>query len=530
MLMPMSRIVRFVFTLVAAGAMLAHVGLQAMAQDAAPVVQVTGGAIRGAVADGVAAFRGVPFAAPPVGALRWRPPAPPTAWTGVRDASAFGNSCPQSNANGVFANPSTTEDCLYLNVFAPAGPAPGAKRAVIVWFPGGGFVGGSGADYDAGGLVKDGVIVVTMNWRVGALGFFAYPALDTEKHALADYGLMDQQYALQWVQENIAAFGGDPANVTIAGESSGATMVLSHLVSPGSRGLFVRAIIESGGAPPATARPVPPLDAAEDIGRRVATAAGCSDLACLRALPPMKLVEAQAPIHFGVISGANTPLPQNFHAAFTSGASAHVPILAGSNHDEWRWSVANGELASGKPLTADRYTKAITAFFGAKMAPAIIAAYPLASYPSPSVATGTVETDGYMACGTLKLAQWVAPAAPYYEYQFDDRTVPMYMPAVSFPYGAAHTSELQFIFPNFHGGSGTIQPLSPAELQLASTMRRYWTNFAKTGNPNGGGLVRWPTFTAAGAQVLSFAPGKIAPISDFAAQHQCGFWDSLSDY
>jgi len=496
------------------------------------LVHTGGGDLHGTAAGGVVAFRGIPYAAPPVGALRWQPPAPPASWTGVRDASAFGNSCPQGKANGLFANPSSTEDCLYLNVFTPLdAPAKGTRRAVIVWFPGGGLVGGSSGDYDASGLVKTGnVIVVSMNYRVGALGFFAYPGLDAEKHEAGDYGVMDQQYALQWVQRNIAAFGGDTSNVTIAGESAGALTVLAHMVAPESAHLFAHAIMESSGTPPVTARGVPAIDVAEGIGSKFAAAVGCQDIACLRALPPDKIVAAQSAFRFGLIGGANTPLPVSFHTAFTTGAYAHVPVLTGTNHDEWRWLVANVELITGTPLIADKYPAAIAGFYGTAMAPAIVGEYVVGSFPSPSEAQGAAETDGYMACGTLKLATWISPDVPVYDYQFDDTTVPMYMPPVSFPYGAAHTTELQFIFPHFHGGSGTVHPLSPGEAALATTMQTYWTNFARTGDPNGGSLPGWPKFTAANNAVLSLAVPKPAVITTFADQHRCGFWDTLNDY
>jgi len=503
-----------------------------VAAAAGPTVHVTGGALRGTSSGGVVTFRGIPYAAPPIGALRWKPPTPPVGWRDIRDASAFADSCPQGTANGVFANPSTTEDCLYLNVSAPAdGFAQPGKRAVIVWFPGGGLVGGSSSDYDTSALVTTGgVIVVTVNYRVGALGFFAYPALDTEPHESGDYGIMDQQYALAWVQRNIAAFGGDPANVTIAGESAGALTVLAHMVAPGSVHLFARAIMESSGTPTLLARAVPPIAVAETTGSKFAAAAGCADVDCLRGLPADKIVATQSAFRFGLIGGQNTPLPTGFHQAFTTGAYAHVPVLTGSNHDEWRWSVANAELVSGKPLTDERYPTALAAFYGAAAAPLIVAEYALDAFPSPSVALGTAETDGYMACGTLKLATWISPMVPVYEYQFDDETVPMYMPPVSFPYGAAHTSELQFLFPRFHGGSGSVHPLGPGESTLSGEMLRYWTNFAKTGDPNGRSLPAWPKFVPGSQDILSLAPAATSVITNFDQQHRCGFWDSLNDF
>jgi para-nitrobenzyl esterase len=253
-------------------------------------------------------------------------------------------------------------------------------------------------------------------------------------------------------------------------------------------------------------------------------------MACLRALPADKVVEVQSAFRFGLIGGPNTPIPVIFHAAFTTGAYAHVPVLTGTNHNEWRWPVANAELNSGKPLTADRYAAAIAAFYGPALAPAIVNEYQVASFPSSSEAVGAAETDGYMACGTLKLADWLSPSVPVYDYQFDDANVPMYMPPVSFPYGAAHTTELQFLFPLFHGGSGAIHPLSPGEQTLAHAMMAYWTNFAKTGNPNAPSLPVWPKFTVASEPVLSLGVPSQTAIRNFGEQHRCKFWDTLNDY
>ena len=253
-------------------------------------------------------------------------------------------------------------------------------------------------------------------------------------------------------------------------------------------------------------------------------------MACLRALPADKVVDVQSAFRFGLIGGPNTPIPVIFHAAFTAGTYNHVPVLTGTNHNEWRWSVANAELNSGKPLTADRYSAAIAAFYGTAMAPAIVNEYQVAAFPSPSEAVGTAETDGYMACGTLKLADWLSPSVPVYDYQLDDANVPMYMPPVSFPYGPAHTTELQFLFPLFHGGSGAIRPLSSAEQTLAHKMMAYWTNFAKTGNPNGPSLPAWPKFTAANEPVLSLDVPNQTVITNFADQHRCKFWDGQNNY
>jgi para-nitrobenzyl esterase len=497
-------------------------------QAAAPTIAMHDGSVSGRDFNGVWGYLGIPYAAPPIGPLRWTPPQPPAAWQGVKTATSFSTSCPQGTHLGYFADPGGVEDCLYLNVFVPK-QASSKKLPVMVWFPGGGLVGGSAGDYDASGLVKHGVIVVTLNYRVGALGFFAYPALDSEHHDIGNYGIMDQQFALKWVRQNIAKFSGDPNAVTIFGESAGAVSSIAQLASPGAANLFQRAIMESGGTPVWT-RTLTPLTKAEASGTSFAQSVNCSDMACLRALPADKIVAAQTAIPIGLIGDTST-LPATFHAAFTSGHFNHVPLLMGTNHNEWRWPIATAELNSGKPLTADGYQQAVTAFYGAAGAPKIVTEYPLSSYPSPSLALGAAETDGYIGCGTYKLDHWLSAYVPVYGYQFDDAQAPMYMPQVSFPYGAAHTIELQFVFPDFHGGSkGTVHQLQGQEAKLSDDMMHYWADFARTGNPNASGLPNWPRYAPATDRILSLNVPAPKVMTDFGTQHRCGFWDTVNSF
>jgi para-nitrobenzyl esterase len=428
--------------------------------------------------------------------------------------------------------PSNNEDCLYLNVFT-TGDAPRRheRRPVMFWIFGGGFYGGAANDYDMSALVKSGTVVVSVNYRLGIFGFFAHPALDAERHDLGDYGMMDQQLALRWVRQNIAAFGGDPDNVTIFGESAGAQSVLAHIVSPASANLFQRAIIESAGTP-ALLSTLTPLATAETRGQRFATAAGCASqtLACLRALSAQQIVSAtQRPLLDGLIGDVAT-IPKPYRTLFESGTFNRVPLIMGSNHDEWRWPIAQAELNTGKPLTSDAYPAAVAAYYGPEVAPAVLGEYPLTAYGTPSEALGTAETDYYIACSSHKLDQWMSPFVPIFAYQFDDRNVPMYMAPVSFPYGAAHTSELQFLFPGFHGGRGAIRPLSIPEQQLAAEMAGYWTTFARSGDPNGAGRPAWPKFTSATDQMLSLRTTGPVPDAAFVAEHHCDFWNRMSQY
>jgi para-nitrobenzyl esterase len=501
----------------------------ALAADNAPKVAISDGAIVGIVKNGTWQFLGIPYAAPPVGKRRWQPPQPPASWAKPLQATSFGKTCPQSNEMVVFASPSVTEDCLYLNVFAPGSDAakahPGALP-VMVWVHGGGFFDGESNDYDASKLVKEGnVIVVTLNYRLGILGFFAHPALDGEGHDFGDYGIMDQQFALKWVRHNIAAFGGDAGNVTIFGQSAGGTSVLLNLIAPASAGLFQHAIIES-----APYLAVTPLSKAMSNGQGFAAAVGCVDqaAACLRSLSVEKILNAQPPyLSYGVIGDPVVPLQPG--VAFASGKFNHVPVITGVVSDEQSFMVAMSE-ATGGPLTAANYEKSV-APFGAKSTAKILAAYPLKAYASPSLALVAVAED-YKACVARKIEQMLSVHdVPVYAYEFDDRTAPSYFPKVSFPMRAYHTSELQFLFPDYKGGQGTSHALDAAQQVLSREMIGYWTSFAYKGDPNatGAGLRSdWPRYRSDRDEILSLNIPKVCVSHDDGRQHNCGFWDAIN--
>src|SRR5215471_13980724 len=301
--------------------------------SANPVVRIDDGFVRGMATGTVDEFLGLPYAAPPTGNLRWRPPAPPAAWAGVRDATQFGPSCPQALTRNPLLPPGPiSEDCLYLNVYTPPqGSGNEGSWPVLVWIHGGGLVQDGARDYDGSGLAADGMVVVTINYRLGALGFLAHPALASRPGGPAgNYGLMDQQAALRWVQRNIAQFGGNPDNVTIAGQSAGGLSVLAQMVSPGARGLFQRAIVESG----TFALNQRPLATAEAAGEAFATAVGCSDqtAACLRNAPVSNLVNDFGVEIPGVVDGS--VLTQAIGTALAGGQFARVPVINGITHDE----------------------------------------------------------------------------------------------------------------------------------------------------------------------------------------------------
>lgn len=502
----------------------------------APTVATTEGPVRGAVANGVMTFLGIPYAAPPVGDLRWMPPAPP-AHHALLEAVAFGKRCAQINTLNVFAAPSYEEDCLYLNVFAPVNAASQGKRPVMVWLHGGGLFDGESNDYDASKLARDGgAVVVSINYRLNVFGFLAHPALDNEGHTFGNYGIMDQQAALRWVQNNIGAFGGDPKNVTLFGESSGGESTLANMISPTAQGLFQRAIVESG---PVISPLIPGWDkdvpTAEDFGRRFATAVGCPDqrAACLRSLSVRDILTKSGDFQTTQTIVDGTTLPVHFATAFPSGQFNRVSLLIGTNRDEWRWSNAVVELATGKPLAASDYPTAIAGTFGQAHAAQVIKHYPLSSYGSPSLALSAAQTDGGFSCPMRLMTKQVASfGVATYAYEFNDRTAPTYMAPVSFPYGAAHTLEVQYLFPLYHGATGTPQPLNEQQKKLSDAMVSYWTTFAQYGNPNSDKAPFWPAYADAPAsdnwQSLQLPKPVTTPTGDYAAEHQCDFWDTLN--
>jgi para-nitrobenzyl esterase len=492
------------------------------AGSGSPVVATAGGLLRGTTAAGTREFLGIPYAAPPVGSLRWQPPQPAARWSGIRAATSFAPHCPQ--AGSPFGVASTSEDCLYLNVYAPAGQGAGAglrNRPVMVWIHGGALVTGESDDYNPAALVRDGVVVVTINYRLGALGFLADSSLaSTPGGPSGDYGLLDQQAALRWVQRNIRGFGGNPGNVTVFGESAGGLSTLSQLVSPGARGLFQHAIVESGTYALTQAS----LASAESAGAAFAAKVGCASntAACLRSVPVATLLASQ-----NAGTGGYEPnldpgvLPQSIGTALSSGQFNHVPVIIGTNRDEWRLFVGLAQAEGGPAVTAANYQSMIAGTLGvpATVAAAIAAQYPLADYASPAEALGAVGTDAIFACNALTAEGSLARYVPTYAYEFADENAPeLYLPPEGFPYGSAHASEIQYLFAlntvAFPAG------LSASQQRLAATMKGYWTSLAKFGTPAGG----WPRFTSSRPVWRDLVPPKPQNETDFAAQHHCSFW------
>jgi para-nitrobenzyl esterase len=341
---------------------------------------------------------------------------------------------------------------------------------------------------------------------------------------------MDQQFALKWVRRNISAFGGDPNKVTIFGESAGGFSVLANMASPTAKGLFQRGIVESGAY--TIIFPQLTLPAAEAYGQQFATAVGCPSqtAACLRGLSVQTII-GRGSVYTGtanpIVDG--TILTQPISDALKSGQFNRVPVMNGTTRDEIRWFVGLTELATGHVLTAAEYPGAVAASVGPANASRVLARYPLADYDSPSLALAAVSTDQVMACPARRLDRILTTRVRTFSFEFADRTAPAYFPAASFPYGAAHTLEIPYLFPLYHGGLGVAHPLNPAQERLSDQMVSYWTRFAKSADPNSDETPEWPRFQARNQKVQSLALPSAATISAeaFDYDHKCDLWDNL---
>ncbi|WEK43409.1 MAG: carboxylesterase family protein [Candidatus Sphingomonas colombiensis] len=450
--------------------------------DEGPVVHIDSGALRGSSASGIASFKGVPYAAAPTGALRWRAPTPFSSWTGPRDATRYGNDCFQSRLPGDVANSDQpmSEDCLFLNIWTPQ-PRVGAKLAVMVYIHGGGFSTGSGsaAILDGARLAKRGVVVVTLNYRLGRFGFFANPALTREAAGgpTGNWGLMDQIAALKWVKRNIAAFGGNPANVTVFGESAGGESVSRLMVSPAAKGLFVKAIAASGGGRESW----PDLASSEAKGVAFATRERVApdDLAALRALPADKVqgginllngdeAHYSGPITDGRIVTGDTD------TLLAAGAARGIRYIVGSNSDELGFIPASFLKA---------FADKATAVLGPS-ADKVRAAYGSAEAYERHVASDLTFTEPAFSLATRE----AAAGAPTWLYRFG-YVVEEKRAALT---GASHATDVPFHFDNLAAAYG--KP-TPTDMAAAKLVADYWTAFAKTGDPNAKGRPAWPRFT-----------------------------------
>ena len=464
------------------------------AAEAPPTADIASGRLSGLhdAKTGLNEFKGIPYAAAPIGALRWKPPQPAPAWKEPRKAERFGPRCMQRPifSDMVFRSDGISEDCLYLNVWTPAS-AKGKRLPVLVYFYGGGFVGGDGSEprYDGASLAQRGIVTVTVNYRLDVFGFLATPELAAEspQHAAGNYGLLDQYAALAWVKRNIAAFGGDPQQVTIGGESAGSMSVSSLMASPLSKGLMQRAIGESG-AMLGNLRPRPLAQTMRE-GEAFQQSVSARSLKELRGISAQALLDAagkQGVPEFGpTIDGYFfARSPEDIYAA---GEQARIPLLLGANSQEGSYA----GLLDKQPPTPANYRVAVQKQFGAH-AEDILKLYPGTSEAQIKASGSALAGDHFIAYSTwrwMQLQRKTSPAPVYY-YYFEQARPAKRDGSAGPDAGAVHSGEIEYALGNLPGNQ--VYAWTPADQQVSTVMQGYWANFIKTGDPNGAGLPRWP--------------------------------------
>lgn len=492
---------------------------QSTRNGAAPLAKTANGTLEGvAEPSGVNAFKGIPFAQPPVGDLRWKEPMPPKNWTGVRKADQFGPRAMQLALFGDmnFRSNGMSEDCLYLNVWTPAKSAK-ERLPVLVYFYGGGFVAGDGSEprYDGESMATKGIVAVTVNYRLGVFGFMGHPELTKESphHASSNYGYLDQSAALRWVQQNIAAFGGDPKKVTIAGESAGSASVSAQMASPLSRNLIAGAIGESGSV--LGTLPPSPLAEVEQTGLKFAESLGAKSLAELRAIPAEQLLQATAKGGLGRFTSAIDGyfFPKSPREIYTAGEQAHVPLLAGWNSEEMSYRAI---LGKEKP-TPEAYTAAVKKLYGDR-ADEVLKLYAVSGEEDVEPVATDLAGDRFIGYSTWKWADVQAKTGghPVYRYMYarprpamtpemgnatpglaggvirGDANAPK-APAAR---GAVHSAEIEYAMGNLK--TNKVYAWTPDDYKVSELMQNYFANFIKTGNPNGPGLPAWPALDKSG--------------------------------
>ena len=498
--------------------------------EAQTFIQLADGDVQGTTDGAVRTFLGIPYAAPPVGALRWRPPQPVTPWVGTLDANSYSDACAQVPA--LTGTPSESEDCLYLNVWTPD-PAPVEPLPVMIWIHGGSNVSGSTGDgvpfpgydglhlYDGSTLAGErGVVIVTINYRLGVFGFFGHSDLageDASYPYAGNQGLLDQRAAMEWVRDNIAAFGGDPGNVTIFGESAGSFDVCAHVVSPGSRGLFHRAISESGGCSVGVRTEAEAAAAADTVSATLGCDAAPDELACLRAAPVADLLNAAASppegseVDLGIAIDGGF-LPAHPRDLLNAGEFARVPYILGTNHDE-------GTLffIGSTPITTNAQYQAELLLRYGPYAAAVGAMYPANAYATPQDALIRVMGDSTLVCSTYDVARRFSDAkGKAFAYTFDR------VPPLSFigllDLGAFHGLEIAYVF-------GSIPPPAAEDDVLGQQMREYWTRFAAKGKPKATKVTGWPRFKSKSWKMLGLDQFMQKRVDYSRAE--CDFWRGI---
>ncbi|MCX5394018.1 carboxylesterase family protein [Streptomyces sp. NPDC006482] len=526
----MRRVRRIALPLTVAATALVPVGAaQAHEAPAPTLVRTDNGWVRGEATDQGRQFLGIPYAEAPTGPLRWRAPKPAADWTGVRDATRYGAYCAQNTywAPG-FEQQRTTEDCLDVNVYTPPTgrhAGVGAKRPVMVWIHGGGNVGGTARDIVPDSFARStDSIVVTLNYRLGALGFLTLPG------AGGNFALLDQQQALRWVRANIGAFGGDPARVTLAGESAGGSAVCNQLASPASRGLYRAAIIQSGTFGNCAGTP---REQAVTSSLAFAAGLGCTEPAtaadCLRAKSTKEILDAQASTRrsWGYTAGT-AELPVQPAEAFASGRASRVPVMNGATSKEGLVFAYDSFDRWGNPLTADAYPAALASTFGPDLGARALARYPLSAYERPAYAYGTAFGDRLFACPALAVDPLLAQRGKVYAFEFADRTSPLFasLPQnTGFDFGATHAAELNYLFKPY----GIAAPFNAEQRALAAQMTEYWGSFLHGTPPRARGQQPMPEQGARPGQVLQLrtaSAGGNASTGTLAADHHCDLWNT----
>ncbi|HVS97999.1 MAG TPA: carboxylesterase family protein [Puia sp.] len=473
------------------------IGPIAVAQTAAPAgtqVRTTHGIVEGVVEkSGVRSFKGIPYAAPPVGQLRWKEPQEAADWTGVRKADHFGPRAmqPPIYSDMVFRSDGMSEDCLYLNVWSPAGAGKnGNLLPVLVYFYGGGFVAGDGSEprYDGESMATKGIVSLTVNYRLGIFGFFAHPDLTKESphHSSGNYALLDQVAALRWVQQNIAAFGGDPRRVTIAGESAGSISVSAQMATPLTKGMMAGAIGESGSLLGA----LPPVDLnkAEETGVEFATSVGAESLAQLRAVPADQLITSEmkfGPFRFRMTIDGYF-LPKDPRDIFAAGEQAHIPLLVGWNSQEGDYHAILGKSAP----TLASYDSAVRKANGAQ-ADTILQLYHAGSDAEVAAVATALASDRFIGYSTWRWAdlQGKTGGSPVYRY-FYERPRPATVAGAPAAKGAVHSSEIEYAMGNL--GTNKVFAWTKDDHAVSAILQGYFANFIRRGDPNGPGLPHWP--------------------------------------
>ncbi|MBR3050946.1 MAG: carboxylesterase family protein [Selenomonadaceae bacterium] len=496
----------------------AVVSMLQIGQAAAPIVSTTDGKVQGIVVDGVACFKGIPYAAPPVGELRWRPPQAVKPWSGILQTTEYKSRAAQNADLHEFSTAGGSEDCLYLNVFVPQDfkkPLP-----VFVWIHGGGLTVGSANDYNPLPLAKVGKsIVVTFNFRLGVLGFFGHPALEGEGHATTNYGLMDQVAALEWVQKNISAFGGDPNNVTIAGQSTGAQSVLALMTSPKAANLFQAAISMSGcTAMRHSYQKAVALKKADDFVK----AAGLVNPTAqdLRNLSTEEILRAQTFPSLFTTDGEY--LTEQIGDAIRAGHVHDVIFVSGTARNEGSFLVAMEELDAKRQMTADDYFQAaknIAKDFPNITAEDILREYSLEKYSSPAEAYAAIITDALFAVTEEEMNCALAEKIPVYAYEFADETAPNYLPK-NFSHGAAHTYDIPYIFHDFPGGNALPTKLNSRQTKLSQEMMMLWTHVKNLSNQK-----KWTPYNATQKNYFIFSTqGCKMTTDEYNKIHKLDFW------